>query len=102
MRVSVWDVAGGVGGNTRGLGKATAPAAGPCTRPATVRTRVLSSTTRFPEVSPPAADGLSKTALNAGPPSPENPSAAGGDTSRNLVVLDNTNRKSPRPNSRHT
>src|SRR5437899_1067110 len=66
ITVSVSDVASGVLGNTTGSGKGTAPAAGPCTRPATVRTRVLSSTIRFPEVSPPAAYGLSKTALNAG------------------------------------
>ncbi len=53
ITVSVSDVASGVLGNTRGSGKGTAPAAGPCTKPATLRTRVLSSTTRLPEVSPP-------------------------------------------------
>jgi hypothetical protein len=63
----------GVGVNTRGLGKATAPAPDSCTRPATARTRILSNTTKSPEAFVPAAPGLSKMALKAGPLSPANP-----------------------------
>jgi len=74
ITVSALEVVPGASlGNASGLGIRTPAAAGACARFSTVRTRVLSSTTRFPEVSAAAADGLSKTALNAGPPSPEIP-----------------------------
>src|SRR5215472_2339553 len=73
IAVRTEDVPTGVGANTKGLGKATAPPPDSCTRPATARTRMLSNTTSSPEAFVPAAPGLSKMALNAGPLSPAYP-----------------------------